>query len=251
METNKRLFLGLFLLFTFLILLALTYLLFYINRPDALIFQYTFYIFTGFIALLAGISLLALTVMMISLLKGRPVKSFNRLVGKTVFFFFPLIMQLGRLLHITTESIQRSFIEINNRLVEVKRLKVSSEKLLLLLPHCLQEENCPHKITRDPLNCRRCGKCPMTQLLLLAEKWQVKIQVVTGGTLARQAVQKYRPECILAVACERDLASGIVDSFPIPVCGVLNERPSGPCFNTQVCMETLNKKVAALLGQRK
>jgi hypothetical protein len=38
----------------------------------------------------------------------------------------------------------------------------------------------------------------------------------------------------VAVACERDLSSGIIDSYPLPVLGVTNERPFGPCFNTKV-----------------
>ena len=56
----------------------------------------------------------------------------------------------------------------------------------------------------------------------------------TGGTLARQFVKTIMPKAIIAVACERDLTSGIQDVFPLPVIGVLNERPFGPCFNTRV-----------------
>ena len=57
-------------------------------------------------------------------------------------------------------------------------------------------------------------------------------------------VKQARPKAIVAVACERDLTSGIQDVFPLPVLGVLNERPFGPCFNTRVDM---NKLEAAVL----
>jgi len=43
-----------------------------------------------------------------------------------------------------------------------------------------------------------------------------------------------RPEAIVAVACELDLTTGIQDTYPIPVIGILNERPNGPCINTKV-----------------
>jgi len=43
-----------------------------------------------------------------------------------------------------------------------------------------------------------------------------------------------RPKLVLAVACERDLTSGIKDCYPLPVIGILNLRPHGPCFNTVV-----------------
>ena len=247
MHSRKRLFIGLFLLFTLIVLMALTYLVFYLREPDTIIFQYGIYILIGLLAALAGISLLVLTVLVISLLKKRPLTGFNRLVQKTLVFFFPLLLQLGKLLRISTEQIQSSFIEINNRLVEAKKIKVPAQKLLLLLPHCLQDEGCPHKITRNPFNCRRCGNCSIGTLIDMADRWQFKIQVVTGGTLARQAVGKIKPYCILAVACERDLSSGIVDSYPMPVCGVLNERPQGPCFNTMVCLDSLEQKVRSIL----
>jgi len=247
MHSRKRLFIGLFLLFTLIVLMALTYLVFYLREPDTIIFQYGIYILIGLLAALAGISLLVLTVLVISLLKKRPLTGFNRLVQKTLVFFFPLLLQLGKLLRISTEQIQSSFIEINNRLVEAKKIKVPAQKLLLLLPHCLQDEACPHKITRNPFNCRRCGSCPIGKLIDMADHWHFQIQVVTGGTLARQAVRKMKPSCILAVACERDLSSGIVDSYPMPVCGVLNERPQGPCFNTMVCLDSLEEKVKSLL----
>ncbi|MEG1610708.1 MAG: DUF116 domain-containing protein, partial [Bilophila sp.] len=33
---------------------------------------------------------------------------------------------------------------------------------------------------------------------------------------------------------ERDLSSGIQDTNPLPVFGVINERPHGPCLDTCV-----------------
>ena len=57
-------------------------------------------------------------------------------------------------------------------------------------------------------------------------------------------VKELRPRAIIAVACERDLTSGIQDVFPLPVIGVLNERPYGPCFNTRV---DIRKVEAAIL----
>jgi uncharacterized protein len=62
----------------------------------------------------------------------------------------------------------------------------------------------------------------------------IPVVVATGGTLARRAVERHRPRTVVAVACERDLSSGVLDTFPLPVIGVINERPEGPCYNTRV-----------------
>ena len=77
---------------------------------------------------------------------------------------------------------------------------------------------------------------PISQL---AEKYNLVISVATGGTLARKVVVETKPSFIIAVACERDLSLGIQEVYPIPVYGVLNERPFGPCVNTTVDLEKL------------
>ena len=67
------------------------------------------------------------------------------------------------------------------------------------------------------------------------------MSMATGGTLARKFVREYRPRAIVAIACERDLTSGIQDSNPIPVLGITNERPFGPCFNTEIRIERVEE----------
>ncbi|HAP32205.1 MAG TPA: hypothetical protein DCQ14_04025, partial [Firmicutes bacterium] len=106
---------------------------------------------------------------------------------------------------------------------------------------------CDYKITLDPHNCRRCGCCQMPEILDLTAQKRIRMEIVTGGTLARQAVQKYRPQAVVAVACERDLSSGIIDSFPLPVYGVVNERPQGPCSNTRVNMALLEETLNSIM----
>ena len=111
-------------------------------------------------------------------------------------------------------------------------MKLVPNQILLLAPHCIQRTDCPHKITVDIENCRRCGGCPVTSLLELRSRYGIKVGMATGGTLARKYVREYRPRAIVAIACERDLTSGIQDANPIPVLGVTNQRPHGPCQNT-------------------
>ena len=248
MATPKRLFLGLFLLFTVILILSLALLAYFFMQPEAQIFQYALLFILIALSIIAAASLMALSLATVSLLRGAPPPALSRMVKKIIVFLFPIIVQLGKILNVAQEKVQGSFIGVNNRLVEINNQKVASQKLLVLLPHCLQDEDCPHKITLDPFNCKRCGKCPIDNLLSLAEKWQVNVHVVTGGTLARRAVKMLQPECVLAVACERDLSSGIVDSYPLPVWGVLNERPMGPCRNTRVSLQALEEKLEEILG---
>jgi hypothetical protein len=84
-------------------------------------------------------------------------------------------------------------------------------------------------------------------LIRIADRYEVPIRVVGGGSAARRAVIDCRPSFILAVACERDMISGIKDTLPLPVVGILNERPNGPCKNTTVDVARVEQTLALLV----
>ena len=84
-------------------------------------------------------------------------------------------------------------------------------------------------------------------MIALTEKYGVKLEVATGGTLARRKVKEVKPKVIVAIACERDLSSGIKDVYPLPVVGVVNMRPNGPCFDTKVDMEKVEDAIEQIL----
>lgn len=152
-------------------------------------------------------------------------------------FLFPLIVFLGKIFGVNKRKIERSFIDLNNFLYTNNKIKVKASDILVISPHCLQLASCPHKITHHIKNCKRCNQCTVGPLITLSEEIGFNFRVVTGGTLARKTVKELRPKLVLAIACERDLASGIQDVYPLPSVGVLNIRPNGPCYNTTVDIE--------------
>lgn len=214
----------------------------------ASISQYLPLFMVGVLALAMVLFAVGIFGIITALLGVRTMPFLQSLAWTAVNALFPIAIMLGRLLDIDKEQIERSFIEVSNQLVREKRIKVSAERLLLLLPHCLQLDTCPHKITRQVQNCRRCGRCQIGPLLTMAEQYGIHVAVVTGGTLARKVVQTVRPRAVLAVACERDLTSGIQDIFPLPVVGIINERPEGPCLNTRVDLQAIEKNITAMLA---
>ncbi|WP_425061038.1 hypothetical protein SCACP_18050 [Sporomusa carbonis] len=172
---------------------------------------------------------------------------FQGLAWSAVNLLFPMAICVGKLFDFDKERVERSFIEVSNHLIRQKHITVNPNKLLILTPHCMQQETCPHKITRDVSNCRRCGNCQIGDLSKLADNYGVHLAIVTGGTLARRVVKTIRPQAVLAIACERDLTSGIQDVFPLPVIGVLNERPFGPCCNTRVDLDKVEQAILSFL----
>lgn len=139
------------------------------------------------------------------------------------------------------KSIRCFYIDLNNIVVDAGRKKYKPQDILLLLPHCLQNSQCGLKVTSNPDLCKRCGKCKIGTLIEYAEHKGIGIFIATGGTVARNVIKKTRPGIIVSVACERDLMSGILDVQGIPVIGVTNRQPNGPCFNTDVDIEAIKE----------
>jgi hypothetical protein len=166
----------------------------------------------------------------------------------TLKVLFPINLFLGKLFGLSRDQVRESFIQVNNSLFKATRKRMEKNRLLVLLPHCLQNFDCPHKIISDYNNCRRCGGCLIGNILEMAEKNHLNVSIATGGTLARKVLVDKRPSVIVAVACERDLCSGIQDAYPIPVYGILNQRPYGPCMNTRVDLEELERAVHYILN---
>ena len=188
------------------------------------------------VVLVGGLGLLILT-----LLSGRDLFFSDRLRGIVIRYLFPGIIALGRRCGLDRDTLQQSFIALNNQLVRARQLRVPPEKTLILLPHCIQQFDCEIKITGDVAKCARCGQCDISGLSELAERYGIPMAVATGGTLARKLIVERRPRFILAVACERDLTSGIRDAYPLPVIGILNRRPHGPCFNTEIILDEVEQ----------
>ncbi len=195
--------------------------------------------------LTVGVALLIMT-----LIRGKEVVGATKLRGIVIEILFPIMIVVGKLLGISKEKVQQSFVEVNNLLVKAKCRGKKIDRLLLLMPHCLQFSDCAIKITSDVYNCKACGKCKIKDLVELAQKYNVHLSVATGGTLARRRVAESKPQAIIAVACERDLTSGIQDSYPLPVIGILNDRPFGPCFNTSVDISKVADALEYLAGGR-
>ncbi|MSM40573.1 MAG: DUF116 domain-containing protein [Geobacter sp.] len=198
----------------------------------------------GTLSLLAvlGTALLVLTT---ALGKDILFTRFMRLV--VIKFLLPVIETIGKLFGIPKDTIRQSFVAMNNSLVSSQRLLVPADRILILLPHCLQLFDCEIKVTGDINKCVRCGRCDIKGLADIAQKYRVDISVATGGTLARKVIIEKRPKLVVAVACERDLTSGIKDCYPLPVIGILNDRPYGPCFNTRVDVEKIDAAIASVL----
>ena len=130
-------------------------------------------------------------------------------------------MWLGAKFGISKDRVGNSFIKAHNLIVKSHAKELKADVLLILLPRCLEKETKREVVER-------------------ANGRAVHIVTAAGGEEARKAIRQHKPSLIVAIACERDLISGLRDvAEKIPVLAIPNKRPEGPCKNTHLHLADL------------
>ena len=141
-----------------------------------------------------------------------------------------------RLMRVTSQLAQRfgrrdwvenAAVKVYNGLAVLRGRKVGTGELLLLIPRCLSKET-------------------LDGVLGVAGRYGVPVFVATRGQLARRVIRERRPRAVVAVACERDMVSGLHDvAGKVPVLGLTMTLPSGPCKDALLDLGQLEDWVKA------
>jgi hypothetical protein len=123
--------------------------------------------------------------------------------------------------------VENAAVKVYNALAAVRGRKVGKGELLLLIPRCLSKET-------------------LDGVLGIAGKYGVPVFVATRGQLARRVIRERRPRAVVAVACERDMVSGLHDvAGKVPVLGLTMTLPAGPCKDARLNLGQLEEWVRA------
>jgi uncharacterized protein len=123
--------------------------------------------------------------------------------------------------------VENAAVKVYNALALLRGRKVGKGELLLLIPRCLSKET-------------------LDGVLGIAGKYGVPVFVATRGQLARRVIRERRPRAVVAVACERDMVSGLHDvAGKIPVLGLTMTLPAGPCKDALLNLGQLEEWVRA------
>ena len=105
----------------------------------------------GFIAVIVLLAMLFLGtgILTYGIISGKEIAFAQRLRGIVMKMLYPIIVMIGGIFKISKEEINGAFADLNNQLVMSKQRKMSIDRLLVLLPHCIQYDECKVKITGD------------------------------------------------------------------------------------------------------
>ena len=128
--------------------------------------------------------------------------------------------------------VEHAAIDVYNALAERRRRTVGKGELLVLIPRCLSKE-------------------ALDGVLTIAGRYEVPVFVATRGQLARRVIRERRPRAVVAVACERDMTTGLRDvAGKLPVLGLTMRLPNGPCRDAMLDLDTMERWVKSWVGAK-
>ena len=212
------------------------------------------YIFGLLINILVSVIIITIifsTIVTYNIIKDKNVNFYLMKINlKIAKVLFNPIVFIASYIGIPKNEIRKIFVKLNNKYIYSNGYNFSSKDIIILIPHCIQKNSCKLKVTSKIENCAQCGLCNISDLAKLKEATGINIFVATGGTLARKIIIENKPKAVIAVACERDLISGIQDVKKIPVLGVFNKRPNGPCIDTLVDIHEVENAINFLTNKK-
>jgi len=126
--------------------------------------------------------------------------------------------------------VEHAAIDIYNTLAVRRGRKVGKGELLVLIPRCLSKQ-------------------ALDGVLEIAGRYEVPVFVATRGQLARRVIRERRPRAVVAVACERDMMTGLRDvAGKLPVLGLTMQLPNGPCRDAALDLAQMEQWVRGLVS---
>ena len=126
--------------------------------------------------------------------------------------------------------VEHAAIDVYNGLATRRGRRVGKGELLVLIPRCLSRQ-------------------ALEGVLEIAGRYEVPVFVATRGQLARRVIRERRPRAVVAVACERDMMTGLRDvAGKLPVLGLTMRLPNGPCRDAMLDLDVMDRWVRGLVG---
>jgi hypothetical protein len=127
--------------------------------------------------------------------------------------------------------VDHAAIDLYHARAQRRARRVQKGELLVLIPRCLSKET-------------------LDGVLAIAGRYEVPVFVATRGQLARRVIRERRPRAVVAVACERDMMTGLRDvAGRLPVLGLTMQLPNGPCRDAVLDLAVMDRWVRSLVGK--
>lgn len=181
------------------------------------------------LATVTGLLLLYVSVLAASYYSGRNLLP-ERLMERGAYLLLMNYTSLLARVFGKRDWVEHAAIDVYNTLAVRRGRRVGKGELLVLIPRCLSKQ-------------------ALDGVLEIAGRYEVPVFVATRGQLARRVIRERRPRAVVAVACERDMMTGLRDvAGKLPVLGLTMQLPNGPCRDASIDLDQMEKWVRGLVN---
>ncbi len=177
-----------------------------------------------------ALALIALICLALAVVTGHPLALAEKITHQ-LFVRFVWLERFAKLFGVSKDRVGYSLVEIHNALSSHRRRIESNGRILCLAPRCIERSN-------------------IDEIRATVSAYDCDFYVAPNGALARQKIVQLKPAAIIGIACERDLVTGIRDvGYQLPVIGIANKRPLGPCKGAFIDIEELRSAIITFRRQ--
>lgn len=220
----------------------------YNNRKKVIIMDINIFTVIGQIVALLIILLVILCI--ITLILGAYLLKKDKLLFPKLLLFtlnltYTPLKNIAKLLQLDELIIDRISIDLRNRLNKETFSEINAEDVILVLPHCLRNTQCPAKLGESGLECIQCGKCCIGPIKEISDKKHVDLFIVPGSSFIKNIVKKRKFKAVIGVACPVDLNLAMTSLRDFTPQGVylLTDGCINTTVNPEEIIDLINKTI--------
>ena len=192
-------------------------------------------LFTLIGQIVVSLIVILLILCIITIILGLYLLKKNKLLFPKLLLFalnltYTTLKNISRLLQLDDLMIDRISIDLRNRINKVEFENTRAEDVIIILPHCLRDVNCPAKLGRSGLECIKCGKCSIGLIKNISDKKNIDLYIVPGSSFIKNIIKQRKFKAVIGVACPVDLNLAMTSLHEF--------RPQGVYLLTDGCIST-------------
>lgn len=142
----------------------------------------------------------------------------------------------------------RRLVAAQNARVQRHLARHPVRSVLLILPRCIRQPDCPVDVRSDLSICADCHRCPLGEVARLTARRGVRALVAFRSRHAFAMAREARPDLIVATACEDRLVKALRAVPEIPALLAPLTGMARPCIDAAFDLVWVTEQIRVALG---
>jgi uncharacterized protein len=152
-----------------------------------------------------------------------------------------LLKAIFRLVGSNGKQFTHFFVRLHNSLALRSFQETPVGTRAVFFPQCLRSALCPARLGPEGLECRKCGRCRLNDVISELEGLGYKVFIVPGSSFVKRMVRQHRPQAIIGIGCLIEIKEGLQMCDQIGLVGMGVVQSSDGCIETTLNWHELHR----------